>query len=62
MPGGAFSFQLSGVPLTAYVVQASTNLVTWQNLANPTLPAGGSMRITDSQAASFTRRYYRALK
>ena len=60
-PGGGFSFVLAGTPLATYVLQASTNLATWQNIATNTLPASGVSSVTDSQAAAFTRRYYRAV-
>jgi hypothetical protein len=62
LAGGSFSFQLSGVPQAAYVVQASTNLTAWGPVATNVLPASGVLEITDPQATAFSRRYYRAVK
>jgi hypothetical protein len=60
--GGGFSFTLTGAPQATYVIQVSTNLVTWNPLATNTVPSNGVLTITDPQASSFSRRYYRALK
>jgi hypothetical protein len=60
--GGGFSFVLAGAPLATYIIQGSTNLVAWKPIATNALPANGVLTITDPQAASFSRRYYRALK
>jgi hypothetical protein len=60
--GGGFSFTLAGAPLAAYVIQVSTNLAAWNPISTNALPASGLLTITDAQAASFSRRYYRALK
>ena len=60
--GGGFSFTLAGAPLATYVIQASTNLTVWKPIATNALPASGLLTINDSQASSFSRRYYRALK
>jgi hypothetical protein len=62
MAGGGFSFTLAGKPLATYVIQASTNLGNWTPVATNTLPASGMLSITDSQAAGFSKRYYRALR
>jgi hypothetical protein len=60
--GAAFSFTLAGTPSATYIVQVSTNLTTWAPLVTNALPTTGLLTITDPQAASFTRRYYRALR
>jgi hypothetical protein len=60
--GGGFSFILAGTPLATYVIQVSTNLAVWNPIATNALPANGLVTITDAQAASFSRRFYRALK
>ncbi len=61
LPGGAFSFTLAGTPFATYVVQASTNLVTWSSVTTNTLPGGGTASVTDSQAGGFSKRFYRAV-
>ncbi|MDR3460674.1 MAG: immunoglobulin domain-containing protein [Verrucomicrobiae bacterium] len=55
---GIVSLTISGDAGPDYIVQASTNLVTWQSLFTnhlPVLPFNWS----DSNAASFIQRYYR---
>jgi hypothetical protein len=59
--GGGFSFVLVGTPSGKYVVQTSTNLSAWLPLVTNVLPANGVSPITDSQSASTSRRYYRAV-
>ena len=46
----------------AFAPRATLILSTWQNIATNTLPASGTASITDPQAATLARRYYRALK
>jgi len=58
---GKFQFVLSGQVGTNYVIQASSDFVVWTPISTNTIPAGGSMTIIDSNMASFTRRFYRAL-
>ena len=53
--GNQFSFSVSGVTGSQYVVQASTNLVNWVCLETNTAP----FTFTDTNAASFDQRYYR---
>ena len=60
LPGGGFSFTLSGVPLGSYVIQASSDLKTWNAIATNSLPASGSMVITDAVTSS-SSRYYRVV-
>jgi hypothetical protein len=62
LSGGGFSFVLAGTPFATYRVQASTNLTTWTAIATNSLPASGVVTITDPQATTLSRRYYRALK
>ena len=52
---------LVGTPSARYVVQTSTNLSVWLPLVTNILPANGLLPITDSQSASVSRRYYRAV-
>lgn len=61
IPGG-FSFTLAGNPSATYIIQVSTNLATWTPLITNTLPSNGLFTITDPQAGSFPRRYYRAMR
>ena len=62
LAGGGFSFLLAGVPLGTYAIQAATTLGTWDAIATNTLPASGTMTVTDPNAAAFSRRFYRAVK
>jgi len=62
LAGGEFSFQLAGTRHVMYLIQASTNLTTWQAIATNVLPASGMSQITDANAAGLSRRYYRAMK
>ncbi len=59
---GAFSFTLRGVPAGVYYLQASTNLTSWTIISTNTLPAEGTMRISDPDAPRFNSRFYRAIK
>jgi hypothetical protein len=60
--GGGFSFVLAGAPLATFVIQASSDLKTWTPIATNSLSGSGAIAITDPQAASFSRRYYRAVQ
>jgi Glycosyl hydrolase family 9/Cellulase N-terminal ig-like domain len=62
LAAGGFSFILTGTPLATYVIDVSSNLSAWDSIATNALPASGALAITDSQAPSFSRRYYRARK
>lgn len=62
LASGGFSFQLAGTRHTMHLVQASTNLTTWQNIATNVLPASGVSQITDADASELSRRYYRAVR
>jgi hypothetical protein len=53
--GGQFSFQFSGVAGQQYVVQGSTDLVHWINLATNTAP----FEFVDPNASQFSQRFYR---
>lgn len=43
----------------SYTVQASTNLVTWQNLGGATADGGGLFEFVDTLVAGFALRFYR---
>ncbi|HSU55435.1 MAG TPA: glycoside hydrolase family 9 protein [Candidatus Dormibacteraeota bacterium] len=59
--GGGFSFTLAGAPSARYAIQVSTDLKSWTALLTNTLPPSGVATITDSQAASLSKRFYRAM-
>jgi hypothetical protein len=60
--GNGFSFTLAGAPQGKYVIQASTDLTTWQPILTNTLPGNGLLQIGDPLGNAFSRRYYRAVK
>jgi RNA polymerase sigma factor (sigma-70 family) len=60
LPGGAFRLAFTGSPEGKYVVEASTNLVTWTLLGAATND-GGKVEFTDSDTARYTLRFYRAV-
>lgn len=43
-----------------YSIQASADFVNWNVIGTALVPAGGSLDITDPNAASFPKRFYRA--
>ena len=61
LPDGAFRLGFAGSPDRNYVVEASTNLVTWTLLGAATND-GGKVEFTDTDAAKYTLRFYRALR
>jgi hypothetical protein len=56
-----FQFQLIGLANTAYVIQASSNLVDWQAIANVT-PTNGFLNFLDTAATNCNARYYRVFQ
>ncbi|MDB6108682.1 MAG: hypothetical protein JWR69_432, partial [Pedosphaera sp.] len=54
---GQFSLTLTGVPGFNYTIQASTNLVNWVPLGTNASP----FTLVDTNASSFSRRFYRGL-
>jgi hypothetical protein len=54
---GQFTFNVSGVPGCSYVVQASTNLVDWENVQTNTAPC----TFTDTNASNYSQCFYRAV-
>jgi hypothetical protein len=54
-------FQAAGVSNLTYTIQASTNLLTWTNLATVPANTSGIFSYTDTNTALFPRRFYRAL-
>jgi hypothetical protein len=58
---GVFSFSLNGPVGSNYVVQVSSNLVNWVTFSFNTIPASGSVSITDLTTHAYSRRFYRAV-
>jgi hypothetical protein len=58
---GAFRFVLNGSVGSNYVIQVSSNLVNWLPLSTNTIPADGSVNITNSGIFNLPRQFYRAL-
>ena len=52
-----FSFAVSGITGSQYVVEASTNLINWVPLETNSVP----FNFTDPKASSFDQRFYQAL-
>jgi hypothetical protein len=59
MPSGNFSFMVTGVSNQTIVVEASTNLVSWQPVWTNTL-SGTTTNFTDPQWTNYSSRFYRA--
>jgi hypothetical protein len=59
LTGGKFAFRISGNAPQGFVVQTSTNLLNWPSLSTNSL-AGGQFWFTNSDTASFPRRFFRA--
>ncbi len=57
--GGNSIFTLTGTTAAAYAVQSSTNLVKWVSVSTNTIPAGGSLLITNAIGTS-PACFYRA--
>jgi hypothetical protein len=54
-----FVLTVSGLIGQTYAIEASQDLVTWTVIGTVTLNAGGSLDFTDTNAANFSRRFYR---
>jgi hypothetical protein len=48
----------NAIPLTAFTVRASTNLVTWTNIGVVTSSVSGAWSFTDTNAWRYARRFY----
>jgi hypothetical protein len=60
LPSGQFQLMLIGTVGQSYTIQASEDLVNWTDLTN-FVSTTGTNQFTDILAASFNRRFYRAL-
>ena len=58
---GTARFTLNGPVGNRYIIQVSSDLVDWLPLATNTVPAGGSVPVTDSGGINQPSRYYRAV-
>jgi len=52
---------LGGNQAGTYVLEASTDLATWNPIATVTLSAGTPVTLSDADASSFVKRFYRAV-
>jgi hypothetical protein len=57
---GLPSFQFTGQPGYTYVVQASTNLANWTNIAT-IVNSNGTVPFTDPDSTNYEQRYYRTV-
>ncbi len=58
--GGTFTLKLTGQPEQSYVILASTDLTTWTPVSTNAASVAGVLQFTDTNAANFRHRYYRA--
>jgi uncharacterized repeat protein (TIGR03803 family) len=58
--GGEFQLQLAGVAGASYIIQTSTNLVTWTPLLT-NIATNGLLQLTDTNASNFERHFYRGV-
>jgi hypothetical protein len=58
-PTRQFILTVTGQTNHTYNIQASQDLKTWTIIGTVTLVAGGSVNFTDTNAASFPKRFYR---
>ena len=59
LPGGQFKFELTAQAGRCFVIESSANLMTWTPLVT-LIRTNGVMEFTDTNAASFNARFYRA--
>jgi uncharacterized repeat protein (TIGR01451 family) len=55
---GVFTVTVTGPP-GKYVFQGSPDLAAWTSISTNTMPGSGTMQLTDPNAGTFQRRYYR---
>lgn len=58
-PAGQFILTVSGPIDTTYNILATQDLIAWTVIGTATLGASGSLDFTDTNAASFSKRFYR---
>jgi hypothetical protein len=59
LTGGRFAFSVTGSAPRGFVLQASTNLLSWDSLSTNSL-ASGPPYFTNSDPSGFQRHFYRA--
>ena len=59
---GHFLVRTAGTPGVSYVLQASTNLLTWVSLQTNSLAADVELKFEDADADKLPHRYYRVVK
>jgi hypothetical protein len=58
--GGKFQFTLSGTIGAKYTTQSSSNLITWLPISTNTIPATGTVTLTNTFSAAHNL-FYRAI-
>jgi hypothetical protein len=61
LSGGKVLVQFYGVPGQKYLVQASTDMVTWVTLSTVTVGSTGTASYTDKNAYKYPSRFYRVV-
>jgi len=59
-PTGRFMLTVTGQTNNTYDIQATQNFITWTVIGTVTVGTNGSFNFTDTNAANFSRRFYRA--
>jgi hypothetical protein len=59
MPAKQFALTVSGIVGHTYIIQATQDFKTWTTIGTVTVGAGGTINFTDTNAPSFSRRFYR---
>ena len=58
-PAGKFALTVTGTVGHTYDIQATQDLKTWAVIGSVTVGASGTLNFTDTNAASFSKRFYR---
>jgi hypothetical protein len=61
LPGGQFQLQVSGPTNQTYVLQGTTDFVTWRSLSTNAITSS-PFTLTDPRATNFPFRFYRAMQ
>jgi hypothetical protein len=59
-PTGQFMLTVTGQTNQTYEIQATQNFITWTVIGTVITGTNGSFNFTDTNAASFSSRFYRA--